>query len=180
MFLFVVSCTMTFMKFQNSLYQSMENSMLRRVSSILYQNPVIVFGGLIQLGIMLIIDKASIQNMFQIHWQTQVRQPQIELYVEFKNVDANGIQNYSDIEDDRAAVYEGMNSDSEEYFEATYEADNEDEDGDVGVEAASENVVVPPAVSQLMDIPPFMRNLILTYACTEIPRICKHRYMMSE
>ncbi|RYR28546.1 hypothetical protein Ahy_B01g052690 isoform A [Arachis hypogaea] len=148
---------MTFMKFQNSLYQSMENSMLRRVSSILYQNPVIVFGGLIQLGIMLIIDKASIQNMFQIHWQTQVRQPQIELYVEFKNVDANGIQNYSDIEDDRAAVYEGMNSDSEEYFEATYEADNEDEDGDVGVEAASENVVVPPAVSQLMDIPPFMR-----------------------
>ncbi|RYR33357.1 hypothetical protein Ahy_A10g047942 [Arachis hypogaea] len=52
-----------------------------------------------------------------------------------------------------------MNSDSEEDFEVTYEADDEDEDGDVGVEAAAENVVVPFAVSQPMDVPPFMRNL---------------------
>ncbi|RYR39700.1 hypothetical protein Ahy_A09g045280 [Arachis hypogaea] len=54
-----------------------------------------------------------------------------------------------------------MNSDSEEDFEATYEAGDEDEDGDVGVEAAAKNVVVHPTVSQPMNIPPFMRNLDL-------------------
>ncbi|RYR21999.1 hypothetical protein Ahy_B03g067293 [Arachis hypogaea] len=54
-----------------------------------------------------------------------------------------------------------MNTDSENDFETTYEAGDEDEDGDVGVEAAAENVVVPPAVSQPMDVPPFMRNLDL-------------------
>ncbi|KAL4322022.1 hypothetical protein AHAS_Ahas14G0168900 [Arachis hypogaea] len=160
-FSFVVSCTMTLMKFQNGLCQSMENGMLRRVSRILYQNPVVVFGGLIQFDIMPIIDEASMQNMFQTHRQTQMRQPQIELYVEFKNVEVDGIQNDLDIEDDRAAVYERMNSDSKEDFEATYEAGDKDEDGDVGVEAAAENVVVHPSGSQPMNVLPFMRNLDL-------------------
>nr|XP_025627927.1 uncharacterized protein LOC112721064 [Arachis hypogaea] len=160
-FLFVVPCTMSFMELQNGLCQSMENSILRRVSSILYRNSVIVFGGLIQFDIMPITDEESMQNMFQIHRQTQMRQPQIELYVEFEDVEADEIQNDLDIEDDRAAVYEGMNSNSEEDFEATYEAGDEDEDGDVGVEAEVENVVVHPAVSQPMNVPPFMRNLDL-------------------
>ncbi|XP_057723076.1 uncharacterized protein LOC130937617 [Arachis stenosperma] len=106
-----------------------------------------------------IINKASMQNIFYIQWQTQVQQPQIEFYVDFENVEANEIQNDSDIVDDRAAVYERMNSYNEEDFEATYEAGDEDENGDVGVEAAMESVVVPSAVSQLMDIPSFMRNL---------------------
>ncbi|RYQ82225.1 hypothetical protein Ahy_B10g100818 [Arachis hypogaea] len=152
---------MTCIELQNGLCQSMENSILRRVSSILYRNPVIIFGGLIQFDIMPIVDEESMQNMFQIHRQTQMRQPQIELYVEFENVKAYEIQNNLDIEDDRAAVYEGMNSDSEEDFEATYKAGDEDEDSNVGVEAAAENVVVHPAVSQPMNVPPFMRNLDL-------------------
>ncbi|RYR41235.1 hypothetical protein Ahy_A08g037634 [Arachis hypogaea] len=54
-----------------------------------------------------------------------------------------------------------MNSDSEQDFEAIYEAGDEDKDGDVGVEAATENVVVHPSVSQPMIVPPFMRNLDL-------------------
>ncbi|RYR32044.1 hypothetical protein Ahy_B01g057027 [Arachis hypogaea] len=160
-FSFMVPCTMTFMELQNSLCQSMENGMLRRVSSILYQNPVIVFGGLIQFDIMPIIDETSMRNIFQSHRQTQVRQPQIELYVEFKNVEADGIQNDLDTDDDRVAVYEGINSDSKEDFEATYDAGGKDEDNDVGVEAAVENVVVLPVVSQPMDVLPFMRNLDL-------------------
>ncbi|QHO04709.1 uncharacterized protein DS421_13g442520 [Arachis hypogaea] len=108
-----------------------------------------------------ITDEASMQNMFQIHRHTQMRHPQIELYVEFETVEAVAVQNDIDIHDDRAAVYEGMNSDSEEDFEATYEAGDEDEDGDVGVEAAAENVVVHPSSSQPMDVPPFMRELDL-------------------
>ncbi|RYQ85600.1 hypothetical protein Ahy_B10g105163 [Arachis hypogaea] len=100
----------------------------------------------------------------------EMQQPQIELYVEFKKIEGDGIQNDSDIEDDRAAVCEGMNNDSKEDFEATYEADDKDEDGDVGVEAAAENVVVPPAVSQPIDVLPFMRNLDLDAShAPEIP-----------
>ncbi|RYR34320.1 hypothetical protein Ahy_A10g049122 [Arachis hypogaea] len=101
------------------------------------------------------------RNMFHIHWQTQVRQSKIKLYVKFGNVEEDGIQNNLDIEDDKVEVYEGINSDSEEDLETTYEAGDEDEDGDVGGEGAMENVVAPPAVSQPMDVPPFMRNLDL-------------------
>ncbi|RYR43394.1 hypothetical protein Ahy_A08g039807 [Arachis hypogaea] len=93
----------------------------------------------------------------KIHRQTQMRHPQIELYVEFEAVEAIAVQNDIDIDDDRDAMYEGMNSDSEEKFEATYEASDEDEDGDVGVEAAVENLVVHPSSSQPMYVLPFMR-----------------------
>ncbi|RYQ80574.1 hypothetical protein Ahy_Scaffold1g106893 isoform B [Arachis hypogaea] len=109
---------MTLMELQNGLCQSMENGTLMRVSRILYRNPVVVFGGLIQFDTIPITDEAT-------------------------------------------AVYEGMNSDSEENFEATYETGDEDEDGDVGVEAAAENVVVHPSSSQPMGVPPFMRELDL-------------------
>ncbi|KAL4397333.1 hypothetical protein AHAS_Ahas01G0181400 [Arachis hypogaea] len=142
-FSFVVPCTMTLMELQNGLCQNMENSILTR------------------FDIMPIIDEASMQNMFQIHRQTQMRQPQIELYVEFENVEVDRIQNDLHIEDDRAAVYQGMNNDSEKDFEAIYEAGDKDEDGDVGVETAVENVVIHPAVSQPINVPPFMRNLDL-------------------
>ncbi|KAL4395037.1 hypothetical protein AHAS_Ahas02G0211900 [Arachis hypogaea] len=116
LFSFVVPCTMTLIELQNGLCQSMEN-----------------------VYTMLIIDEASMQNMFQIHRQTQMRQPHIEL----------------------AVVYEGMNSDSKEDFKATYETGDKDEDGDVGVEVAAENVVVHPSSSQPMYVPPFMRELDL-------------------
>ncbi|XP_057720415.1 uncharacterized protein LOC130934910 [Arachis stenosperma] len=160
-FSFVVPCTMTFMELQNGLCQSMENGTLMRVSRILYWNPVIVFGGLIQFDTMPITNEVTMHNMFQIHWQTQMRQPLIELYVEFETVKAEGIQNDLEVADDRAAVYEGMSSDSEEDFEATYEAGDEEQDGDVGVETAADNVVVHPSSSQPMNVPPFMRELDL-------------------
>ncbi|XP_057756007.1 uncharacterized protein LOC130975200 [Arachis stenosperma] len=160
-FSFVVPCTMTLMELQNGLCQSMENGTLMRVSKILYRNPVVVFGGLIQFDAMPITDEASMQKMFQIHRQTQMRHPQIEVYIDFETVKAVAVQNDIDIHDDRATVYQGMNSDSEDDFEATYEAGDEDEDGNVGVEAAAENVVMGPSSSQPMDVPPFMRELDL-------------------
>ncbi|XP_025627850.1 uncharacterized protein [Arachis hypogaea] len=160
-FSFVVPCTMTLMELQNSLCQSMDNGTLMRVSRILYRNPVVVFGGLIQFDAMPITDEASIQKMFQIHRQTQMRHPQIEVYVDFETVEAVAVQNDIDIHDDRDVVYQGMNSNSEDDFEATYEAGDEDEDGNVGVKAAAENVVVGPPSSQPMDVPPFMRELDL-------------------
>ncbi|RYR63384.1 hypothetical protein Ahy_A04g021184 [Arachis hypogaea] len=159
-FSFVVPWTITFMELQNGLCQSMKNGTLMRVSRILYRNPIIVFGGLIQFDTMSITDEMTMHNMFQIHRQTQIRQPQIELYVEFETVEAKGIQNDLEVEDDRAAVYEGMSSDSEEDFEATYEAGDEEQDGDAGVEAAAD-VVVHSLISQPMNVPHFMRELDL-------------------
>ncbi|KAL4344947.1 hypothetical protein AHAS_Ahas11G0229300 [Arachis hypogaea] len=103
---------------------SVKALMLRRMSSILYRNPVIVFGSLIYFDIMPIIYETSLQNMYHTHRQTQ-------------------------------------NTDSKEDFETTYEAGDKNENGNVGVEEAVENVVVPPAVSQPMDVPPFMHNLDL-------------------
>ncbi|RYR39371.1 hypothetical protein Ahy_A09g044884 [Arachis hypogaea] len=132
-----------------------------RVSEILYQNSIVVFGGLIQFDTMPITDEESMQNMFQTHRQTQIRQSQIELYVEFETVEAEGIQNDLDIEDDRDAVYEGMNSESEEDFKATYEAGDEDEECDVGVKTAAENIVVHPSISQPMNVLPFVHELDL-------------------
>ncbi|RYR37740.1 hypothetical protein Ahy_A09g042620 [Arachis hypogaea] len=76
-----------------------------------------------------------------------------------KKVD--GIQNNSDIENDRAALYERMNSDNEEDFETTSEVGDEGKDCDMGVVAAAENIVVAPAVSRPIDVSPFMRNLDL-------------------
>ncbi|XP_015949851.1 uncharacterized protein LOC107474722 [Arachis duranensis] len=169
-FSFVVPCTMTFMELQNGLCQSMENGTLMRVSRILYRNPVIVFGGLIQFDTMPITDEVTMRNMFQIHRQTQMQQPQIELYVEFETVEAEGIQNDLEVVNDRAAVYEGMSSDSEEDFEATYEAGDEEQDGDAGVETAADNVVVHPSSSQPMNVLPFMRELDLdTMHAPEFP-----------
>ncbi|XP_057733717.1 uncharacterized protein LOC130948860 [Arachis stenosperma] len=110
---------------------------------------------------MAITDEVTMQNMFQIYRQTLMRQPQMELYVEFETVKAEGIQNDLEVEDDRVAVYEGMNNDSEEDFEATYVAGDEDENGDVGVETAADNVVVHSSISQSMNVPPFMRELDL-------------------
>ncbi|RYR77418.1 hypothetical protein Ahy_A01g001871 [Arachis hypogaea] len=75
--------------------------------------------------------------------------------------EAEGIQNDLKVEDDRAAVYEGMNSDIEEDFEATYEAGDEDEDGAVGVETAAENIMVHPSICQPLNVAPFMRELDL-------------------
>ncbi|KAL4300040.1 hypothetical protein AHAS_Ahas17G0161100 [Arachis hypogaea] len=62
---------------------------------------------------------------------------------------------------DRTEVYEGMNNDSEEDFEATYEADDKDEDGDGGGEAVVKKCSGFTAISQPMDVLAFMRSLDL-------------------
>ncbi|KAL4315221.1 hypothetical protein AHAS_Ahas15G0163400 [Arachis hypogaea] len=58
--------------------------------------------------------------MFHIHQQTQVQHLKIELYVEFEHIAADGIQHDSNMQNNRVEVYEEMNSDSKEDFEATY------------------------------------------------------------
>ncbi|RYR04013.1 hypothetical protein Ahy_B06g083518 [Arachis hypogaea] len=97
--------------------------------------------------IMRIIDETSIQRIFHIHQQTKVQHSRIELYIEFEHIAVDGTQHDLDMHDDRVEAYEGMYSDSDEEFKDTYEASDEDEDGDAFGEAVVKNVVVPPTVS---------------------------------
>ncbi|RYQ93039.1 hypothetical protein Ahy_B09g099300 [Arachis hypogaea] len=161
MFLFVVQCIITFTKLQYRLYQSIEADIVKRVTNILYRSPVVVFGGLMQFEVMPIVDETSIQRMFRIHQQTQVQHPRIELYVEFEHIVADEVQHDPNVQDDRGEAYLGKNDDNDEEFEATYEAGDEDNDGDVGGEAMAEILVVLAAVSQPMGVPPIMRSLDL-------------------
>ncbi|RYR37087.1 hypothetical protein Ahy_A09g042010 [Arachis hypogaea] len=115
------------------------------MSNILYRNPVIVFDGLIQFDIIPIIDEANMQHMFHIHQQTQVQNKILRC-----KSNAEEIQHDSDMKDDKV-----------EDFETTYEIGEKDEDGDVECETIVKNVVVPPTVSQPMDVLHFMRGLDL-------------------
>ncbi|KAL4364914.1 hypothetical protein AHAS_Ahas07G0053700 [Arachis hypogaea] len=116
-FSFVVPYTIIFAKLQYGFCESIESDILKRVSNILYQSSVVVFGSLVQIELMPIIDETSIQLMFHIHQL-------------------------------RTRAYKGVNNNSDEEFEATYEAGDEDEDDDGGGEAVAETLVVPPAIDE--------------------------------
>ncbi|RYR14780.1 hypothetical protein Ahy_B04g071473 [Arachis hypogaea] len=64
--------------------------------------------------------------MFHIQQQIYVQQPKIELYIEFEHIIIDEIQHGSDIKDDIAEVYEGMNNNRKEDFKTTYEDKNGD------------------------------------------------------
>ncbi|RYR64651.1 hypothetical protein Ahy_A03g010717 [Arachis hypogaea] len=136
---FVVLCTITFAELQYGLFQSIEIDILKRVTNILYRSPIVVFDGLIQFEVMPIADETSIQRM----------------------CNTQGLNDDTDVQDDRVEAYLGMNDDSNEEFEATYEAGDEDEDGNGGGEVVAETLVVLAAVSQPMDVSPFMHILDL-------------------
>ncbi|XP_072070206.1 uncharacterized protein [Arachis hypogaea] len=160
-FSFVVPYTITFAELQYELCQRIEADILKRVTNILYRSLVVIFGSLIKFEVMPIVDETSIQRIFYIHQQTQVQHPRIELYVEFVHIAADEVQHDTNMQDDRVKAYLGMNNDSDEEFKATYEAVDEDKDGDKGGEVVAETLVLLAAVSQPMDVPLFLRSLDL-------------------
>ncbi|XP_016206029.1 uncharacterized protein LOC107646352 [Arachis ipaensis] len=127
---------------QNGLCNNIQSHISKRVSNILYRNPVQVFGGLIQFQMMPITDDASMQHMLCIYQQTRFHVPMIELYVEFEQQSELGAVgeevNVDELED---IDWEEDNNDSEEEFEANYEVDDENDDGDLASEgnAAAED-----------------------------------------
>ncbi|RYR79259.1 hypothetical protein Ahy_A01g004086 [Arachis hypogaea] len=129
-FLFAIPYSTSFVEFHIS----------KRVSNILYKNHVQVFGGLIQFQIMSITDEASMQQMFYIYRQTRFHMPVIELYVEFEQQSVMGtvgdevnVDEFGDID------WEKDNNDSEQEFEANYEVDDENDDGDLAGNPAMQN-----------------------------------------
>ncbi|RYR59325.1 hypothetical protein Ahy_A05g025194 [Arachis hypogaea] len=135
--------SITFVDLQYGFCQSIETDILKRLRNILYRSPVVIFAGLIQFEVMSIVDKTTVDEV------------QHDLYVQ----------------DDRAEAYKRMSKDSDEEFEATYKVSDEDEDGDRGSEVVAKTSVILAAISQSMDVPPFMGNIDLdTMHAPEFPK----------
>ncbi|RYR07521.1 hypothetical protein Ahy_B05g074891 [Arachis hypogaea] len=159
---FVIPCTMSFVELQNGLCDNIQNHISKRVSNILYRNHVQVFGGLIQFQIMPITDDASMQQMFCIYQQTRFHVPMIELYVEFEqhsSLDVAGEE--VDVDECGDLDWEEDNNDSEEEFEANYEVDDENDDGDLAGNLVMQNEAASIVSQQPFGVPSFMRTLDL-------------------
>ncbi|RYQ84577.1 hypothetical protein Ahy_B10g103998 [Arachis hypogaea] len=119
---------MSFVELQNGLCDNIQSHISKKVSKILYRNPVQVFGGLIQFQIMPITNDASMQQMFLIYQQIRFHVPMIKLYIELEQhsgLDAVNLDEFGDIN------WEEDNNDNKEEFEANYEVDDENDDGDL-------------------------------------------------
>ncbi|RYR08401.1 hypothetical protein Ahy_B05g076073 [Arachis hypogaea] len=137
---FAIPYTMSFVELQNGLCENIQSHISKKVSNILYRNPVQVFSGLMQFQLMSITDDACMQRMFFIYQQTRGHMPIIELYVEFEQhtgMDAVG----DDVNIDELGELDWGedNNDSEEEFEANYEVDDEKDDGDLAGNPAAQN-----------------------------------------
>ncbi|RYQ86002.1 hypothetical protein Ahy_B10g105654 [Arachis hypogaea] len=158
---FAISCTMSFVELRNGLCSNIQSHILKRVSNLLYRNPVQVFGGLIQFQIMPITDDASMQQMLCIYQQTRFHVPMIELYVEFEQqlgLGAVGEEvNVGELGD---IDWEEDNNDSEKEFEAN-EVDNENNDGDLAGNPTVQNEADAIVSQHPFGVPSFMRTLDL-------------------
>ncbi|RYR43260.1 hypothetical protein Ahy_A08g039687 [Arachis hypogaea] len=161
-FSFAIPYTTSFVELQNGLCVNIPSHISKRVSHILYKSPVQVFGGLIQFQIMAITDDASMQQMFCIYQQTRFQVPLIELYVEFEQ--HTGVDEFDEevnINEFGDIGWEEDNDDSEEEFEANYEVDDENDDGDLAGNPPVPNEAHDVISQQPFGVPTFMRTLDL-------------------
>ncbi|RYR67766.1 hypothetical protein Ahy_A03g014174 [Arachis hypogaea] len=110
----VVPFTILFEELKGIICERIYPQILKRVISIVYKYPVIVFGGFIQFEIKYVTNEATIRPQDFV----------IELYVEFKHL------TYGVEEVDGDMDWEGYNSESEDEFEGNYEIDDPNVDGD--------------------------------------------------
>ncbi|RYR74231.1 hypothetical protein Ahy_A02g008870 [Arachis hypogaea] len=125
----------SFEKFKSYICQNTDH-MPKRVTNILYRQPILVFGGFIQFQAMCINDDTSLQEMFLIYYQAQSQVSIIEFY----------------------------NGDSEEEYEGNYDfvdpnADKEQEDSTV--ESDVEDIANALASEHPFEEPSFMCSLDL-------------------
>nr|XP_025623329.1 uncharacterized protein LOC112715734 [Arachis hypogaea] len=102
------------------------------------------------------------QHMFLIYQQTRFHMLMIELYVEFEQhsgLDAVGeevnVDEFGDID------WEEDNNDNKQEFEANYEVDDENDDGDLAGNPTVQNEVDAILSRYLFGVPSFMRTLDL-------------------
>nr|XP_029147047.1 uncharacterized protein LOC114924970 [Arachis hypogaea] len=161
-FSFAIPYSTSFIELQNGLCVNIQSHISKRVSNILYRNPMQVFGGLIQFQIMSITDDASMQQMFYIYRQIRFHVPVIELYVEFEQQSGMGtVGDEVNVDELGDIDWEEENNDSEEEFEANYEVDDENDDGDLAGNPAVQNEADAIVSQHPFGVPSFMRTLDL-------------------
>ncbi|XP_016191917.1 uncharacterized protein LOC107632773 [Arachis ipaensis] len=161
-FSFAIPYSTSFIELQNGLCVNIQSHISKRVSNILYRNPMQVFGGLIQFQIMSITDDASMQQMFYIYRQIRFHVPVIELYVEFEQQSGMGtVGDEVNVDELGDIDWEEENNDSEEEFEANYEVDDENDDGDLAGNSAVQNEADVIVSHHPFGVPSFMRTLDL-------------------
>nr|XP_025627852.1 uncharacterized protein LOC112720974 [Arachis hypogaea] len=109
-----------------------------------------------------ITDDANMQQMFCIYQQTRFHMPMIELYVEFEQQLGSGTVGEEVNVDELGDIdWEEDNNDSEEEFEANYEVDDENDDGDLAGNPDVQNEANAIARQHPFGVPSFMRTLDL-------------------
>ncbi|RYQ98787.1 hypothetical protein Ahy_B07g086583 [Arachis hypogaea] len=149
----VIPFTLSFEELKGIICEKMDSQICRRISCILYRNPISVFGGFVQFQTKYVTDEASMQDMFSVYMETRSRISFIELYIEFEQSEA-----------DRNIEMENYNSDSEEEFESNYECLDPGGDGDQADDTMQADVadVANALVNQHPFVEPtFMRSLDL-------------------
>ncbi|XP_020999606.2 uncharacterized protein LOC110281583 [Arachis duranensis] len=150
----------------------MDSQICRKISCILYRNPVSVFGGFVQFQTKYVTDEVSMQDMFSMYLETRSQISFIELYIEFEQSEA-----------DQNIELENYNSDSEEEFESNYECLDPGGDGDQADDTMQVDVadVANALVNQHLFVEStFMRSLDLEAMHTpEFPEYMNAEYIIS-
>ncbi|RYR39310.1 hypothetical protein Ahy_A09g044819 [Arachis hypogaea] len=175
----IIPFTLSFEELKGVICENMDSQICRRISCILYRNPVSVFGGFVQFQIKYVTDEASMQDMFSVYMETRSQISFIERYIEFEQSKA-----------DRNIEMENYNSDSEEDFESNYECLDPGGDGDQAEDTMQADVadVANALVNQHPFVEPtFMRSLDLEamhtpkfpeYMNAELPVVADGEFMV--
>ncbi|RYR27668.1 hypothetical protein Ahy_B01g051691 [Arachis hypogaea] len=140
---------------QNGLSDNIQSHISKRVSNILYRNPV-------QFQLVSITDNASMQHMLCIYQQNRFHVPMIELYIEFEqHTGMDSVGDDVNVDEIGDIDSEEDNNDSEEEFEANYEVDDENDDGDLAGNPAVQNEANSIVSQHPFGVPSFMRTLDL-------------------
>ncbi|RYR32735.1 hypothetical protein Ahy_A10g047264 [Arachis hypogaea] len=175
-FLFTIPCTMSFVELQNGFCENIQSHISKRVNNILYRNHVQVFGGMIQFQLMSITDDACMQRMFYIYQQIRFHVPMIELYVEFEQYTGMDVVGDDVNVDELRDIDWEEDNDSEEEFEANYEVDNENDDGDLAGNPVVQNDADAIVSRHPFGVPSFMRTLDLeAMHAPEFSEYCEYR-----
>ncbi|RYR65088.1 hypothetical protein Ahy_A03g011078 [Arachis hypogaea] len=102
------------------------------------------------------------QQMFYIYQQTRFHVPVIELYVEFEQQSGMGtVGDEVNVDELGDIDWEEDNNDSEEKFEANYEVDDENDDGDLAGNPVVQNEAYAIVSQHPFGVPSFMQTLDL-------------------
>ncbi|RYR62979.1 hypothetical protein Ahy_A04g020756 [Arachis hypogaea] len=149
----VIPFSISFEELKGVICEKIHSERARRISCILYRNPIQVFDGFVQFQTKYVTDEASMQDMFSMYIENRSQLSFIELYVEFEQSEA-----------DRNILREDYNSDSEEEFESNYEVvspDGDEVQGDGAMALDVSDVATALANDVPFEEPSFMRVLDL-------------------